>query len=484
MTAASNGGEPVPSPPYAFHGASYRAPAAIAHFDDTVPVTTLPPMFSDNPSAAVPVRDPTVALNYQHSSSGSAPSLVSAALRAPQTHHLAHPLATPPLPGHPVKPATSGRKRARDASNGPAGGKSASDAPAVPVAKKQRRAAKNRIASKNYRQRRREYVQRIEQQLEELRAENERLKAAAGSGSAAVDVVLLQEENEALKSQIEALQAHANDVSDSGTPGDEPSPSTLSVEDQQVRLVELLHRNIVNGDDEAVVAANLKKLRALRAPRKISQADVLRQIEAEALAGSPAKDEYSAITQAIGELSKGGSEAAGASPPSLSPNPSPSPEPTSPVAQARKFSTANYLALSPAQQAVIDQLRSEHEETMTAIIRQRHDTTAKVKALLHSNFGLYTSLKAQGIDFNDAVKDIPDIADIANALNELKASIQAEADATESLMSRFLSQLTPRQEAVWELRVCQFSHCRSRVIQAFWSVAERASLDIEVYKCE
>ena len=357
---------------------------------------------------------------------------------------------------------------------------------ALPPAK--RRAAKNRIASRNYRQRKRQYINQLEAELEDMRMENERLREHA---EGEVNVKMLKEENEALKVQLERLRkaAEEEDVSDEDRMGlagasSSSSKKPLSNEEQQIQMVEELHRNVIDNAPEHVIARNLAKLRQLRTPQEITTADVVRQLEHDTNSGSIA-------SPLPGPTSTGVSEALAAMATTIGTDAAGEEEEKEEggeggeLVEAQKFSVANYLALDTNQQSVINALRETHQTKMNAIVKERNEINQHLRSLLQDKIGLYTSLKAQKVDFGLLAKAMPEVAEIGTTLARLRDNIQAEAEATEYLVNQFRAVLTPRQEAVWELRVCQFSHCRTRVIQALWTVAENASLtNLPQQKCD
>jgi len=311
------------------------------------------------------------------------------------------------------------------------------------------------MASRNYRQRKKEYISSIEEKLEQLNLENERLRREVNEGRHLA--TKLMHENTELKNIQVCEQTTAGDSEDEAL-----NEELMNTELDLKHLIDKLEAGVNGNMDEAGMTPLLKMFyQTLRKRHSIFTNQVKKivnpciQAKISILDSTPGEEEGGIIRQAI-EDNKG--------------------------REGSEDGDGNWwpqfvkdAAITDKQEAQIKQLRIQHNTAYHQLRARRSQLNKDIKDFYREKFFSFSSQLVGGQSPRTA--DVPAVIELTSKLEEMKKNLDAEKLLVLETHDALAKILTPKQEALFVTRAYTRAHTVStdtmQMVTHMWDAISR-----------
>jgi Spy/CpxP family protein refolding chaperone len=326
-----------------------------------------------------------------------------------------------------------------------------------PVTEKQksRRRASQNMASRNYRQRKKEYISSIEDKLEQLNIENERLRREVNESRHLA--TKLMHENTELKNTQVCDQVDSHDGEDEAL-----NEELMNTELDLKHLIEKLDAGVTHNMDEAGITPLLKMFyQTLRKRHSIFTNQVKKivnpciQAKISILDSTPNEE---GISQQQHNKARDINE------------------PLSGDADGNWWvQFVKDAGITEKQEVQIKQLRTQHNSAYHQLRTRRSHLNKDIKDFYREKFFSFSSQLVGGQSPRTA--DVPAVIELTSKLEEMKKNLDAEKLLVLETHDALAKILTPKQEALFVTRAYTRAHTVStdtmQMVTHMWDAISR-----------
>lgn len=311
------------------------------------------------------------------------------------------------------------------------------------------------MASRNYRQRKKEYISSIEDKLEQLNIDNERLRREVNEGRHLA--TKLMHENTELKNTQNCEPGPSHDGEDEAL-----NEELMSTELDLKHLIEKLDAGVSSNMEEAAMTPLLKMFyQTLRKRHSIFTNQVKKivnpciQAKISILDSTPGEEELAPL-QGSGK----GRD---------------TPEPTEDGEGNWWLEFVKDAAITEKQSAQIKQLRVQHNTAYHHLRARRSHLNKDIKEFYREKFFSFSSQLVGGQSPRSA--DVPAVIELTSKLEEMKKNLDSEKLLVLETHDALAKILTPKQEALFVTRAYTRAHSVStdtmQMVTHMWDAISR-----------